>query len=419
VQGKASRGKRATVERKILPVSHTGNSGKFTGGERECPGIRGDQLRVVTTSSHRSYLGLLTSLPFDFTVVMEPGQGRDESRGDRRGAWPPCPPLVTRAEALQEARETPFDLALAHSLADVEFLWEICPRQIVVFHRTLAGQVAAAKIRLGRQEYAARVAHYLTRLRVGIVFTSAAVAASWDGLSGRVIAPGIPAAAQGGYTGRQPAVLCMGHDDSEAADALGPNLQRDTLHGIPKSVVQRNLGWTGEWSSPVGSSADQRELAAGFRHHRCLFATYRSEGEDGYDTELLIAMASGMPVVTTPHPTSPVRHGFSGLVGSTAPQLRRHLVRLLHQRELARRLGENARRTVNTSFPHAAFRAAWTEIISARAGAEAASPCIPRRSSQFFRPDLSLIEGVPSPSPHLVAPGSPPRLTVIEGGRLA
>ena len=84
--------------------------------------------------------------------------------------------------------------------------------------------------------------------------------------------------------------------------------------------------------------------------------------EDGFNLALLEAMATGMPVATVRNPTSPIRDGVDGVVGATAAELRGKVIELLAAPDEARRLGSEARRTLERRFPIEEFREGWQQL---------------------------------------------------------
>ena len=100
-----------------------------------------------------------------------------------------------------------------------------------------------------------------------------------------------------------------------------------------------------------------------YRTHRVYFHTTRDTKEDGYNLALLEAMATGMPVVALTHLRSIVEHGVNGFLASSVPELRRYLLRLLHEEDEARKFGEKSREIVARRFPLASFVDSWNRLF--------------------------------------------------------
>jgi len=374
-----------------------------------------DYLRIVTINSHQPYLHLLAGLPHRFTVIDRGLPGRFCRWDSRVRPLPPRYRLTSYQAALTGAAGEPFDVALAHNLSDLLVLQDFSHHRILLLHTGLERQLAHEDGQLSPKAFVDRVGAFLRIVSATVVYVSEVQARSWGGIPGLVIRHGICPGDYGGYTGRHPAVLRVTGLAKQLRILLRDSVQREVLHGIPSSLVDYDPGVPG-----ARRIMSWQQLQAVYRDHRCLLSLRDPERDDGYNLVLLEAMATGMPVVSTAHPASPVRDGHNGLVGETTSELRRHLVRLLHQRELAHQLGENARRTIMDSFPYDTFLAAWHRLLansdcqedSALAAARRGAKTVSAASVRAARVAED-IGGRPSRVRHPF----PPRLTVIPGGR--
>jgi glycosyltransferase involved in cell wall biosynthesis len=78
---------------------------------------------------------------------------------------------------------------------------------------------------------------------------------------------------------------------------------------------------------------------------------------------MLEAMGTGMPIVCTAHPTSPIKDGYNGFISDDLDYLRKMVIRLLEDRDLATTLGGNARKTAIDDFGIQAFRRRWKQVF--------------------------------------------------------
>ena len=113
-------------------------------------------------------------------------------------------------------------------------------------------------------------------------------------------------------------------------------------------------------SEPARDWDHLREL---LQVHRFYLHTAQPDLEDGYNLALLEAMGTGLPIVATSSPTSPVVDGESGFISNDLNYLRWGMRQLLEDPELARKMGETARATVLRQFSVSKFLEHWHEVI--------------------------------------------------------
>jgi glycosyltransferase involved in cell wall biosynthesis len=128
--------------------------------------------------------------------------------------------------------------------------------------------------------------------------------------------------------------------------------------GLPFTLIGLNPSIPGARLSDGWDDLKQQ-----FRRHRAYVHTTRMPYEDGYNLAMLEAMATGMPVATLAHTSSPIVDGVNGLVGRSGQELALSLLELLEDAEKARVLGAAARDTVAERFPMEAFMSRWTSVL--------------------------------------------------------
>ncbi|MBI4611255.1 MAG: glycosyltransferase [Candidatus Rokubacteria bacterium] len=263
--------------------------------------------------------------------------------------------VSSEADARQLLADGRVDYGLALRVDDLLWLGEERTPTFFVARHPLRDQVVDGTA------WAAGRIRDLVATRLGthgrFVTTSPLVHQSW-GLDGPVIPPGLDLADYGGYTGHVPSVLSVGDPDDE----------RDSMPGLEfLNSVLSNFYWTVIRVTRFLHHRDGEvweDLKADYRRHRLFAFAPLDPDADGYGLPLLEAMATGMPVVTTPHPTSPVREGIDGFVGEDQESFARWTTRLLSDPALAHRLGEQARRRVAELFPLQAFCEQWEQALS-------------------------------------------------------
>jgi 2-polyprenyl-3-methyl-5-hydroxy-6-metoxy-1,4-benzoquinol methylase len=85
--------------------------------------------------------------------------------------------------------------------------------------------------------------------------------------------------------------------------------------------------------------------------------------EDGYNLAMLEAMATGLPVVTTPGEFSPIEDGVNGFVSKDEAELREKIEMLLRDRSLGASIGRRARHAVLERFPMQVFVDRWAALL--------------------------------------------------------
>jgi glycosyltransferase involved in cell wall biosynthesis len=109
---------------------------------------------------------------------------------------------------------------------------------------------------------------------------------------------------------------------------------------------------------------DWDDLKEQLRSYRVYLYTALYPYEDGYNLAMLEAMATGMPVATMRHRTSPVRDGSEGVVAETVEDLRKKVVQLLENPREAEQMGKAARTLVENEFSLETFRQTWQSFAS-------------------------------------------------------
>lgn len=191
---------------------------------------------------------------------------------------------------------------------------------------------------------------------VRLVFISPYARSDWN-LKGTVINQGIPLDEMGPYEGSEPSLLVVGnmlHREHFAFD----DLMQIRIH-VPVKIVGENPRIPG--CRPSQSWDELRSLYCRYR----AYLNLTREPEDGHNLALLEAMASGMPVVSLKHVSTPIRDNENGFLVGDASEAVERAKQLVADRELAQRLGECARETVEQKFSINAFRTTWNNLLAA------------------------------------------------------
>jgi glycosyltransferase involved in cell wall biosynthesis len=315
------------------------------------------EARLLTFNWHETYLHMLAATGGIWDVVPRLKGGRSEWLTELR-PLPANMRIVDEELALERLSGNDYDGVVCHNLLDLGLVVDAPIPTITVFHTNKAfelahGLDAAAFARYGLPLLARSTA----------VFVSDAKRDSW-GVEGDVIPPGVDLEAYGGWTGEISRVLHVGNLKRELASVNGMGELETAAAGLPFTLMGLNPTIRG-----ARLSRDWDDLRAAYRSHRVYLHTTRPPYEDGYNLAMLEAMATGMPVVTLAHPTSPIKSGHNGLSGTTADGLRAALLELLEDEDAALRLGAAGRVTVREQYPIQAFRSRWQALIGRVCGA--------------------------------------------------
>ena len=262
---------------------------------------------------------------------------------------------VNAETAVQKLNEGAYDLVVCLTLQDVVALqqWDV-PRLFVMLN--MIGTDAGLS---GAQKQA-----YVERLRplfkeVDLSFISEKKRRDW-GWEAPVVVSGIDPDDYGDYSGEWAKVIRVGNMLKERDHMQGFSIQEQILGDqFPSSVIGVNP------TVPAARPSENwQDLKEQYRRHRLLLNTLTDGHEDGYNLGMLEAMATGMPVVSTPNSSSPIIDGYNGFISDDAEYLRAKIRLLLTDREAAVELGRNARQTVIEHFHINTCAAGWDRLFA-------------------------------------------------------
>jgi len=312
--------------------------------------------RLLTVVGDETYLFSLSRLGYAIEAV-DSIPGRVISPWDERRRPLPGNLQLVSLEEIREGNH--YVGAIAHSIPDLMALRELSVPRILLLHLTLERSLRDSDLPFGRDRMCQAVSAYLTQIGAVAVAASGPILASWR-TAGQIIPPTVDADDYGGYTGELPIGLRL-------ADQVSANLRR--LAWSKHEALVDGFPWRLVGSNPDRAGAERTRnwdhLKSLLRTHRFFIHTASRGSEEGHDLALLEAMATGMPVVSTASPNSPVSDGISGFVSDDIGHLKDGIRRLLADRELAVRMGQEARNTVLQDFSQKRFLRAWQEALEA------------------------------------------------------
>jgi hypothetical protein len=256
-------------------------------------------------------------------------------------------------EALQHG---PWDCALAHNASDLLDVQAIPIPKVFLVHGTLSGRILQDRASIDRSLYIRNLELLLKSCGAKVIYISDLKRSDW-GIPGDVVRPAVDTRLYGGYSGEIRGVIQVCNRLRERGEMMGWNLFKSVCRDLPHLVIGDNPGFPAS-----RQSKNWEDLKEQLRIHRVYLYTSVYPYEDGYNLALLEAMATGMPVATLRHVSSPVREGIEGIVADCAEELREKIFDLLDKPSRAAILGEGARQRVKKDFAISDFQCAWDSI---------------------------------------------------------
>jgi hypothetical protein len=310
--------------------------------------------RVLTFNCHEGYIHLLGKLGLEMDVV-DGLPGRYTPRWDER--MRPVPPgarLVGLRDAISRCG---YDIVIAHNVLDLLDARQIDAPKILVLHVSLTARAVEEPGAPSPQEMSRQVEQYLCLIGGTAVAVSRSKRDSWQ-LASDVIRPAVDPAEWSGYHGAEPSLLRVANQVGARRARFAWPAHERIVKGMPFLLVGHNPDVAG-----CETSRGWDHLRDTYRSHRAYVHTADPALEDGYNLALLEAMGTGMPVVTTVAPDSPVVDGDNGFSGTDPAALNEAARTLLDDRALARRMGARARESVLDQFSLEAFVQSWHRAI--------------------------------------------------------
>ncbi|MDM7996867.1 MAG: glycosyltransferase [Acidobacteriota bacterium] len=315
-----------------------------------------DTLRVLTFNSHQPYLHLMaTSLPWRFGIVTPHFPSGAIKNWDPHIR--PLPDNATLYPSVQAAvRDGSWDWILTHNINDLLDVREVSLPKVFLVHGTLSGRILQDRSAIDKSLYIKKLGILLQASGARVVYISELKRRDW-GIPGAILRPGVDVRQYGGYRGEIRGVLQVCNNLRARGAMMGWETYQAICRDLPNLVIGDN--------KDIASSRrakDWEDLKEYLRSYRLYVYTPVYPYEDGYNLALLEAMATGMPVATLKHVSSPIRDGVEGVVADNAEQLRKKVAQLLDNPQEAMRLGLGARARVEQEFSLREFRNAWLDL---------------------------------------------------------
>jgi hypothetical protein len=310
---------------------------------------------LLVFNCHEPWIYQLGVLGYRLDIVVNlPGkynQGWDE----QMRPLPDNARLLTLPQAIESP--TKYHCIITHNTTDLLDARSRPEPRLLVLHHTLEGRLQEERSTIDPQKMKEMLHTYIDLVGGHVVATSMFKGESW-GFTDDIVPFGIDAEDYPLSSGEQARGLRICNFISRRRQILLWDLHERTFEGIPVTLVGHNPDMPG-----VQAARNWDHLKAILQSHRFYIHTADPRFEAGHNMATAEAIAAGLPVLGNRHPTSPVRHGLSGFLSDDPRELRHYAQILLEDRELARMMGQQARKTVAERFSLTRFKHAFLRSI--------------------------------------------------------
>jgi hypothetical protein len=312
-------------------------------------------MRLLVFNCHEAWVYQLGILGYGLDIIVGLEGRYTDGWDERMRPLPRNARLIGLREALESGHS--YHCVICHNISDLLDVKTLLAPRIMVLHTTLDGRLHEEGSRIGREKMRGLLSRYLTLVAAHAVAVSPLKAASW-GIKEDIVPFGADPEDYMPYCGKEPLGIRISNEISKRKGVLMWNFHEEAFRDIPVRLVGHNHDMDG--IEPARSWAHLKQMLSS---HRFYVHTADPRYEDGYNMATLEAMAAGMPVLGNRHPTSPVEHGVSGFLSDDPDKLRTYAMKLLEDRDLAARMGEEARTRVARRFSPAVFKQRFTHSI--------------------------------------------------------
>ena len=310
---------------------------------------------LLVFNCHEAWVYQLGVLGYALDIIVGLKGRYKQTWDDQMRPVPPNSRLITLPQALQS--RTRYYCIITHNitdLLDVKFRPE--PR-LMVIHSTLEGRAIEEKSNITPPHMREMLHQYIGLAGVHAVAVSELKGKSWD-FTEDIVVTGVKPGDYLPYSGQKTCGLRICNFIESRKKIFLWDFHDKAFEGIPVGLVGHNPNMPG-----VTAAQSWDQLKKMLQAHRFYIHTADPELEDGYNMASIEAMATGMPVLGNRHPSSPIEHGFSGFLSDDPDELRKYAGMLLEDRDLAARMGRQARKTVIERFSMNRFKDGFLNSI--------------------------------------------------------
>lgn len=263
--------------------------------------------------------------------------------------------LINLDEAIQS--KTDYHCIITHNITDLLDVKTRNEPKIIVIHSTLEGRFEEENVKTTPAELKEKLHQYLNAIGGHAVAMSILKGKSW-GYDDDIVYFGMDADEYYPHTGEEACGLRICNFIDSRRKILMWELHEKAFDGLAVRLVGHNPNWP-----EVKAAESWEHLKKLLQTHRFYINTADTRYEAGFNMATVEAMTAGLPVLSNKHPTSPVKHGVSGFLSDDPNELRKYATMLLEDSELAKSMGQEARKTAVEQFSLERFRKAFTKSI--------------------------------------------------------
>ena len=310
---------------------------------------------LLVFNCHEAWVHQLGALGYALEIIIGLKGAYKPTWDKQMRPVPPRSRLVSLPEALQYPNR--YYCIITHNITDLLDIKSRPEPRLIVLHSTLEGRIIEEKSSVPPEKMRQTLSQYLELVGGHAVAGTLLKAQSWS-FPDDVVVAGVDADDYLPYSGQEACGLRVCNFIESRRKILLWDFHEKAFNGIPVRLVGHNPNMRG-----VAASESWDHLKRLLQSHRFYIHTADPKLEDGFNMATLEAMAAGMPVLGNRHPSSPVRHGVSGFLSDNPDELRKYAEILLADRELAVKMGQEARKTVMERFSVSRFREAFLRSI--------------------------------------------------------
>jgi len=310
---------------------------------------------LLVFNCHEAWVYQLGVLGYNLDIITGLKGRYKESWDEQIRPVPPNSRLVSLSQV--HSTKTPYYCIIAHNITDLLDVKHLAGPRLIVIHSTLEGRVAEEKSDITPEKMKAALHKYLQLIGGHAVAVSALKGKSW-GITDDIVPFGVDADDYLPYSGEECRGLRICNFIENRRKILLWDFYERAFDGIPVRLVGHNPNIPG-----VKAAESWEQLKNILQSHRFYIHTADPRYEDGYNMATLEAMAAGLPVLGNRHFNSPVEHGVSGFLSDDAEELAKYARVLLADRDLAVRMGQEARKAVIERFSMDKLKKAFLQSI--------------------------------------------------------